>query len=117
MSPHEMNADRYHDEMSTPSLPIQVVSARRTCNACPSQWSGKLADGREIYARFRWGHLTVTISPKVGEDAVFGTLVAEWSDDSGGWGGVMDDDQLRAVTAGRVEWPAEIGGRTLEDLE
>jgi hypothetical protein len=36
-----------------------------TCFACPSQWEGKTVDGREFYARYRWGTLTVEIDGEV----------------------------------------------------
>lgn len=33
----------------------------KTCDACPSQWSGMTVDDKEFYARYRWGELTVVI--------------------------------------------------------
>lgn len=35
-----------------------VVELRQTCMACPSQWEGRTRDGRYVYIRYRWGHLT-----------------------------------------------------------
>lgn len=40
-----------------------------TCEACPSQWEGRLADGRFIYVRYRWGCLAVGIEATM-EDAI-----------------------------------------------
>jgi hypothetical protein len=37
---------------------INVISCKRTCTACPSQWEGVCSDGWHIYVRFRWGCLT-----------------------------------------------------------
>jgi len=54
--------------MSAPFLVLparpQVTTFKQTCSACPSQWEGKLADGRWLYVRYRWGNLRVGI----GED-------------------------------------------------
>lgn len=38
-----------------------VVDLRQTCYACPSQWEGRLADGREVYVRYRHGVLRMDI--------------------------------------------------------
>lgn len=34
-----------------------------TCSACPSQWDIYTDDGEYIYARYRWGRLTLTLNP------------------------------------------------------
>jgi len=44
--------------------PLKVVSFERTCTACPSQWEGKLHDGRMFYVRERHGQLSVNVSPE-----------------------------------------------------
>lgn len=35
----------------------------KTCDACPAQWEGETEDGRDIYIRYRWGYLSVTLNP------------------------------------------------------
>lgn len=41
---------------------------------CPSQWDGETSDGKEVYIRYRWGNLTVTVAmaitvrEKIGQD-------------------------------------------------
>lgn len=40
---------------------IKVTSLTQTCYSCPSQWNGMTADNRQLYFRYRWGWLTVTI--------------------------------------------------------
>lgn len=40
----------------------------QTCAACPSQWEGKLTDGRMFYARYRSGKLTIEVSKKQTDD-------------------------------------------------
>ncbi len=41
---------------------MKVVSIIQTCGGCPSQWEGKLDDGRMIYIRYRYGGLAINIS-------------------------------------------------------
>ena len=41
---------------------LKVAKLKMTCGACPSQWEGKLMDGRAIYIRYRWGELVVAIA-------------------------------------------------------
>lgn len=43
---------------------MKIVDITQTCGACPAQWEGKLDDGRMIYVRYRWGHLSARVSPK-----------------------------------------------------
>jgi hypothetical protein len=73
--------------------PLDLVELRMTCSACPSQWEGRLADGRYIYARYRWGHLTV------GSGATIGDAVNSYSDlyegeHGDGLDGVMGTDSM-----------------------
>lgn len=42
---------------------LQLASLEMTCSACPSQWEGKLDDGREVYIRYRCGRLRVYVAP------------------------------------------------------
>ena len=48
---------------------INVITCRRTCLACPSQWEGVCSDGRSIYIRYRWGCLTFGLGLTI-EEAV-----------------------------------------------
>jgi hypothetical protein len=72
-----------------------VVWATCTCGACPSQWEGADDEGRHVYARYRWGSLSV----KIGGKEVF---QAEYGDSMSG---VMSYDELKRLTAGHVIWP------------
>jgi hypothetical protein len=47
---------------------MKVISLIQTCSACPSQWEGKLEDGRMIYIRYRWGGLAIQISSQPTDD-------------------------------------------------
>jgi hypothetical protein len=42
---------------------LEVYDLRRTCIACPSQWEGRIHEHGSVYIRYRWGNLTVRISP------------------------------------------------------
>lgn len=64
---------------------------RQTCEACPSQWEGHTADGRFIYIRYRWGHLTVDL------DDYRGGCIFEWSSDDL-WDGYMDTEAMLEIT-------------------
>jgi hypothetical protein len=83
---------------------IRVIEIRNTCGACPSQWEGRLSDGRFIYVRYRWGYLSIRVgSPDVraaisGEE-VFGQYAGEFMD---GW---MTYEDLKKHTQGKIEWP------------
>ena len=46
------------------TLKYEVETITQTCGACPSQWEGKLKDGRMFYIRYRWGTLSFRIAGK-----------------------------------------------------
>lgn len=50
-------------------MALKVTEIAMTCSACPSQWEGRLEDGRHIYVRYRHGHLTLGAGPTF-DDAV-----------------------------------------------
>lgn len=97
--------------MTTPpsGLPAQlprVVDVRQTCWACPAQWEGTLDDGRMFYVRYRWGYLSVRVSPAPTtdiDDAVAGEEI--FGDSLGGeFDGSMEEHDLRALTSHVLEW-------------
>ena len=47
---------------------IGIKYIKRTSDSCPSQWEVKLMDGRMLYARYRWGVLSIKVSPKKTDD-------------------------------------------------
>ena len=70
-----------------------IVWLKQTCIACPSQWEGKLSDGRMVYIRYRWGHLSIRISEKPTDDimeAVDGKLLLEKDVSENPFDGYMD---------------------------
>ncbi len=38
-------------------LNLKLKNLKKTRDSCPSQWEGKLENGRYIYIRYRWGEL------------------------------------------------------------
>jgi hypothetical protein len=47
-----------------------VRSLQQTCLVAPSQWEGRLADGRMFYVRVRDGRLQVRLSPAPTSDVM-----------------------------------------------
>jgi hypothetical protein len=81
---------------------IRVSRIRKTCNACPSQWEGVTPDGAKVYVRYRWGGLSVGVGAEpLGKD--YGNVLSEQIGDS--LDGVLSFDDLKAATAGWIEWP------------
>ena len=74
----------------------KLLSLTKTCDACPTQWEGKLIDGRMLYFRYRWGVLNISISHKITDDiydAVNGnTIFSERI--GGGYDGILDYNEL-----------------------
>ncbi len=90
-------------------LPV-VTSLKKTCTACPSQWEGTLDDGRVLYARYRWGELSVGLGERI-EDAVDNgrseeALFCEHVGD--GLDGFMSFEELRAHLCGLLDFPADL---------
>lgn len=40
---------------------VGIKTIEKSCDACPSYWSGETMDGRKWRARYRWGYLSVTV--------------------------------------------------------
>jgi len=103
--------------MSQPEK-ITVVTAWIELLMCPSIFIGKTADGWTVYARFRWGHLSVRVDPR-DPPPFYGAagewIISEMIDDEGG--GCMDYDELRQHTADIIEWPAELSPRPPDEGE
>ncbi len=88
----------------------KVLTLKKTCLACPSQWEGDIEDGRAVYARFRHGHLSVGIGGTV-KEAVGNAMSdqALYEGDIGdGLDGFMDFDELKAHLRWLLEFPADL---------
>jgi hypothetical protein len=71
---------------------VKLTELTKTCGACPSQWSGKLAVGGDLYVRYRWGWLTASVDG-----------VEIYSERHGGeYDGVMDEDRMMRFLGLRV---------------
>lgn len=87
---------------------IKVVEAHYEGLMCPMVIVGKTSDGSTVYARYRWGHLSVRIDPR--EDPPLGGAEGTWifsgqiGDDYDGW---ITYEELIAVTKGMIEWPED----------
>jgi hypothetical protein len=87
-----------------------VLTLRKTCIACPSQWEGALDDGHTVYARFRHGRLSVGIGETV-EGAVDNAMSdqALYQGEIGdGLDGFMDFEELKAHLRGLIEFPLDL---------
>lgn len=77
----------------------KVKSCRKTCSACPSQWDIYTTDGKYIYARYRWGGLTLTLNfGQPNSKIIFSTGVG------GGFDGCMSTIELKAITSSILDW-------------
>ena len=67
---------------------MKVVELQQTCEACPSQWTGRTDDGKWIYVRYRYGWLSIRVAEgddvyaAVNGEEVFGK---ECGEDLDGW--------------------------------
>lgn len=70
-----------------------VESDEQTCPSVPTQWEGKLRDGRTFYFRYRWGHASLRASAT---DSPFDALPVsvKLGDD---FDGTMNDETYRKV--------------------
>lgn len=89
-------------------VPLVVTSLEQTCFACPSQWEGATEDNRQIYVRYRWGHLSVSVSEPYDDSqyaAVQGARVYD-GNLGDGFDGCIDLEEVVAATKGVVDWSA-----------
>lgn len=71
----------------------------KTCSACPSQWDIFTTDGDYIYARYRWGRLTLTLNIWKPDSKI---LYTENIGDS--WDGVLSTPELKRHTRSILDW-------------
>jgi len=88
----------------------RVLALKKTSLACPSQWEGALEDGRVLYARYRWGELSVGVGADIdeavrcgmSEQAFYAECVGEGLD------GFMDFEELKVHLHGLLEFPPDL---------
>jgi hypothetical protein len=86
---------------------IQIKSLRLTCESCPVQYEGWTVDNRQIYIRYRFGYLTVSVG-KVGDDEEFAAVNGErvFRKRIGGeYDGYLSSVDLVEAIRDVVEWP------------
>ena len=80
-----------------------------TGSFCPSQWEGKLEDGRMFYARFRHGWFYISVSEKPTDDvfdAINDDLIVEFEHEGEGHDGVMSTELMMKLTEKTIDWSA-----------
>lgn len=81
---------------------VSLSTLVQTCSACPSQWEAKDSLGREIYIRYRWGHLTVRCAETEGtlfaNPPIFSLSHGDPLD------GIMDTSEMVDLTGEAIEW-------------
>lgn len=83
---------------------------KKTCIACPSQWEGTLEDGQAIYARYRYGELSVGVGNDINEAVRNGMSdQALYADHIGdGLDGFMDFQELKGHLHELLDFPADL---------
>lgn len=86
---------------------IVVTTVTQTCCASPNIYSGTTKEGETIYARYRWGHLSVRILPAGIDDRAEGaTGKSIFEVDHGETlDGFIYFDELRSLTEEIIQWP------------
>lgn len=74
---------------------LKVERYEQTCWACPSQWDIFAEGDNYIYARYRWGHLSLTLNDR---ETIFSEQVRDGLD------GVMGTDELMGLTEDVLDW-------------
>lgn len=87
---------------------IKVTAAHYECVMCPMTIVGKTAGGETIYARYRWGHLSVRIDsrdppPNGGAEGTW-IFSEQIGDEYAGW---ISYEDLKTHTQHIVEWPVQ----------
>jgi len=86
---------------------IEVKKFEMTCGACPSQWEGRTIDNRPIYARYRWGFLSVYVGETGGDVYNAINTMQVYGEQLGDeMHGVMSTEELINITSGIVNWYA-----------
>lgn len=85
---------------------IFLKTLTQTCCACPSQWSGTTIDGKEVYVRYRWGHLRVDLN----DVPVFSKDVGDDYD------GSMDTDEMLEHTGMRFCYEKDMSFSDTDDV-
>lgn len=78
---------------------VSLIEVTPICQACPSDWEAIDDEGREIYIRFRWGHLSVSLDDLTNEPVSL--LSLQHSDPLDG---VMSTEEMVELTKDVLDW-------------
>ena len=87
---------------------IKPITLIMTCSACPSQWEGKLDDGRTFYCRYRWGSFYISVSDGPTDDymeAVSNNYIMN-VDYGEELDGCMSTEEMKELSKDHVDWSA-----------
>lgn len=85
---------------------LKISELRELSDGAPAQWQGQDRDGNPIYVRYSNGQLSISVGVK--GDSIFSAVYGEVAFEkqiTKNESSVITLDQLRASTAGFVEWP------------
>jgi hypothetical protein len=88
---------------------IRVIELHYECRMCPMTLAGKTEDGSAIYARVRWGNLSVRIdpSPDAPNAGAEGDWVFEAVVGDGEFTGWIYYGELQELTKEIIVWPED----------
>ncbi len=87
-----------------------ITEIKCTCNVSPTQYEGKLDNGKMFYFRFRWGGLEISESETPTneiDDAVTGKVVLEHQTDDQ-WNGSLSPEEVITYLASVYNIPSQI---------
>lgn len=89
------------------SRKITITIATIESRMCPTLIVGKTADGTTVYARYRWGHLSVRIDARepAPHGGAAGAPILEKKIDPDGIDGCLSYHDLQDHTAETLVWP------------
>jgi hypothetical protein len=101
------------------SQKIKIITAQVECGMCPTTITGRTADGLTVYARYRWGHLSVRVDSRdpAPHGGAGGMWILERQIDPEGLDGFMSYEELRELTSEIIEWPGDLTPYTFGDNE
>jgi len=79
-----------------------IANIECTCYGSPTQYEGKLDNGKMFYFRFRWGELSISESEHPTEeidDAITGTIMLEHQTDDK-WNGRLSAEEVITYLSG-----------------
>lgn len=89
------------DADQTDGESVRIVQLDQTCMACPSQWEGRLDDGRAVYIRYRGGWGRIAVGATVDDAVLTDDYVFEWFGDHP-LDGSITLDELKALVPERI---------------